>query len=200
PIDPALLVQAAAQGLSLSSVLNDLNSPMPNYRFFYLLQKALELCSEVKALGNAFLSVKEKGDAEALSQLRARHESSIHNLVMEVKKQQLDEAGKSLDALQQSRKGPVYRMQHNLKLIGEDLGKVPDGNTDFSELPDTIEQPVDESGLKLIAYEKEEMDKASESADWQIGVGVVETLASVFHALPTMNAHGTPFGVGVAAC
>ena len=54
-INPALLVQAVAQGLSLSSVLNDLNSPMPNYRFYYLLQKALELCSEVKALGNAFL-------------------------------------------------------------------------------------------------------------------------------------------------
>ena len=96
-------MQAAAQGLSLSSVLNDLNSPMPNYRFYYLLQKALELCSELKSLGNAFLSAKEKKDAEAY-QLRAGHESSIHNLVMEVKKQQLEEAGKSLDALQQSRK------------------------------------------------------------------------------------------------
>ncbi|MDO8996104.1 MAG: hypothetical protein Q7U77_05715, partial [Sediminibacterium sp.] len=37
PIDPTLLVQAAAQGLSIASVLNDLNSPMPNYRFYYLL-------------------------------------------------------------------------------------------------------------------------------------------------------------------
>src|SRR5262249_887832 len=102
PIDPALLVQAAAQGLSLSSVLNDLNSPMPNYRFYYLLQKALEVCNELKSLGNAFLSAKEKGDAEAVSRLRATHESSIQNLVMEVKKLQLDEAGKSLEALQQS--------------------------------------------------------------------------------------------------
>src|SRR5262249_6728173 len=91
PIDPGLLVQAAAQGLSLSSVLNDLNSPMPNYRFNYLLQKVLELCSELKTLGNAFLSAKEKGDAEALASLRAKHESGIHNLVMEVKKQQLEE-------------------------------------------------------------------------------------------------------------
>ena len=48
-------------------MLNDLNSPMPNYRFYYLLQKALELCGEVKALGNAFLSAKEKLDAEAIS-------------------------------------------------------------------------------------------------------------------------------------
>lgn len=187
PIDPALLVQAVAQGLSLSSVLNDLNSPMPNYRFYYLLQKALELCSEVKALGNAFLSAKEKGDAEALSQLRARHESSIHNLVMEVKKQQLDEAGKALDALQQSRKGPAYRLQHYLKLIGEDLGKVPDGNTDFAELPDTIEQPVDESGLKLIQYEKEEMDKAAEANDRQEDVGRLEAVANILHAVPNLT-------------
>jgi len=198
PIEPGLLVQAAAQGLSLSNVLNDLNSPMPNYRFYYLLQKALELCSEVKALGNAFLSAKEKGDAEVLSQLRARHESSIHNLIMEVKKQQLGEAGKSLDALQQSRKGPVYRLQHYLKLIGEDLGKVPDGNTDFGELPNQIEQPIDESGLKLIQYEKEEMDKAGTSADLQLAAGITETLASILYAIPLVEASVEPIGIGAA--
>jgi Tc toxin complex TcA C-terminal TcB-binding domain/Neuraminidase-like domain/Salmonella virulence plasmid 28.1kDa A protein len=191
-IDPALLVQAAAQGLSLSSVLNDLNSPMPNYRFYYLLQKALELCSEVKALGNSFLSAKEKGEAEALGQLRARHESSIHNLVMEVKKQQLDEAGKALDALQQSRKGPVYRLQHYLKLIGEDLSKVPDSNTDFGELPDQIEQPVDESGLKLIQYEKEEMDKAAEANDKQEDIGRLEAAANILHAIPNFDIPSLP--------
>lgn len=185
PIDPALLVQAAAQGLSLSSVLNDLNSPMPNYRFYYLLQKALELCSELKSLGSAFLSAKEKGDAEALSRLRATHESRIHNLVMEVKKQQLDEAGKSKDALQQSRKGPVYRLQHYLKLIGEDAGKVPGGETDFGELPNQIEQPIEDGGLKLTQYEKEEMDKAAEANDKQEDVGSIEVLASILHALPT---------------
>ena len=195
PIDPALLVQAAAQGLSLSSVLNDLNSPMPNYRFYYLLQKALELCSEVKSLGNAFLSAKEKGDAEALSQLRARHESSIHNLVMEVKKLQLDESGKALEALQQSRKGPVYRLQHYLKLIG-DSSSVPDEGTDFKEIADQIEQPVDESGLKLIGYEKEEMDKASAAADLQVGLGIAEALGSLFHLIPDAAVDVKPIGIG----
>ncbi|MEH2358568.1 neuraminidase-like domain-containing protein [Nostoc sp.] len=196
PIDPALLVQAAAQGLSLASVLNDLNSPMPNYRFYYLLQKALELCAELKSMGNALLSAKEKKDAEALSKLRAKHETTMHNLLMEVKKQQLEEAGKSLEALQQNRKAPVYRLQHYLKLIGEDLGKVPDGNTDFGELPNQIEQPIDESSLKLDPIEKQELDKASAAAEWQIGIGAVETLASVFHALPTVHADGHPLGVG----
>ena len=112
---------------------------------------------------------------------------------------QLEEAGKALDALQQSRKGPAYRLQHYLKLIGEDVGKVPDGNTDFSELRDTIEQPVDESGLKLIAYEKQEMDKASEAADWQVGIGVVETLSSILHIIPSFVAEAKPFGIGMSS-
>ncbi len=196
-IEPGLLVQAAAQGLSISSVLNDLNSPMPNYRFYYLLQKALELCAELKAMGNAFLSIKEKNDAEALSQLRAQHESSIHNLVMEVKKQQLEEAGKALDALQQSRKGPEHRLQHHLNLLGEDLGKVPSDDEDFSEIQNLYGQLAEESGFKLNENEREEMDKASSAADWQTGIGFVETLASAFHALPTMNAAGHPLGIGI---
>ncbi len=196
PIDPALLVQAAAQGLSLSSVLNDLNTPAPNYRFYYLLQKALELCNELKSLGNAFLSAKEKKDAEALSQLRASHESSIHNLVMEVRKQQLEEAGQSLEALQQNRLSPVYRLQHYLQLIGEDLAAVPDSTTDFSELPNQIEQPIDESGLKLIAYEKEEMDKAGTSADLQLAAGITETLAGLLYSIPMIEVKGQPIGIG----
>lgn len=198
PIDPALLVQAAAQGLSLASVLNDLNSPMPNYRFHYLLQKALELCSEIKSLGNAFLSAKEKGDSESLSKLRSKHESSIHNLVMELKKQQLEESQKSLEAIQQSRLGPVSRMQYFLKLVGEDLGKVPDANANFGELANQIEQPVDESGLKLTAYEKEEMDKATEANDKQEDLGRIEALANILHIIPGFSARFAPLGVGGA--
>jgi hypothetical protein len=128
--------------------------------------------------------------------MRARHETGIQNLVMEVRKQQLDEANKSLDALQQNRKGPVSRMQYYLQLIGEDLSKVPDEDTDFSELPNQLEQPVDASGLKLIAYEKEEMDRASDAAELHIGIGVVQTLAAIMHALPSMTVDGKPMGVG----
>ncbi len=199
PIDPGLLVQAAAQGLSLSSVLNDLNSPMPNYRFYYLLQKALELCTELKALGNAFLSANEKGDGEALSRLRAQHESNIQNLVMEVRKQQLDEANSSLDALQQNRLAPVSRMQYYLSLIGQDNSKIPDASTDFSDLPNQIETPIDDSGLKLISLEKEEMDKAGDARDLQIGIGIAESIASVLHIIPSFEASAQPFGIGMTS-
>jgi hypothetical protein len=198
PIDPALLVQAAAQGLSLDSVLSDLNTPMPNYRFLYLIQKALELCNELKSMGNSLLSVLEKKDAESLSKLKASHETSIQQLLMEVKKLQLDDANKALEGLQQNRKAPAYRLQHYLKLIGEDLNKVPSEDADFAELVDSIEKPVDESGLKLVAYEKEEMDKASEGASSQKTIGVVETLGSILNIIPNFSGNIEPFGVGMS--
>jgi hypothetical protein len=68
---------------------------------------------------------------------------------------------------------------------------------DFGELPDQIEQPVDESGLKLVQYEKEEMDKAAEANDKQEDVGRTETLAAILHIIPDINLNTDPFGVGV---
>lgn len=196
PIDPALLVKAAAQGLSIASVLNDLNAPMPNYRFYYLLQKALELCNELKSLGGAMLGAIEKKDNETITLLRAKHEGVMHNLVMEIKKKQLEDAQKNLESLLQNRKLPEARMQYYLKLSGLDESLVPSENTEFGGIPNDIVTVDGDSGLKLIPFEKEDMDKASAAADWQIGIGAVETLASVFHALPSMTVDGKPFGVG----
>jgi Tc toxin complex TcA C-terminal TcB-binding domain/Neuraminidase-like domain len=196
PIDPALLVKAAAQGLSISSVINDVNSPMPNYRFYYLLQKAQELCGELKSLGGSMLSAIEKKDNESISLLRARHEGTMNNMMMEIKKLQLEESKKSLESLYQNRKAPEAKMKYYLQLIGEDADKLPGLDSDFAELGNSIEKPIDESGLRLSKFEKEDIDKATEAAEWQIGIGIVETLASVFHALPTLSADGKPFGIG----
>lgn len=199
PIDPALLVQAAAQGVSIAGVLNDLSTPIPNYRFNYLVQKAIELCNELKSVGNSLMSIFEKKDAEVLANMRARHESAMNNLIMEVKKKQLDEASKALEGLQQNRETPVYRLQHYLKLIGEDLNKVPSEDSDFAEIANQIETPIDDSGLKLIKSEKQEMDKADEAAGWQIGIGITESLASLLNLFPLLATDVKPFGVGVGA-
>ena len=196
PIDPAMLVRATAQGLSLSSVLSDLNSSMPNYRFTYLIQKALELCNEVKSLGNSLLSVLEKKDAEAISKLRAQHETGIQNLMMEIKKKQVDEASQALQNLEYSRKSPVHRLSYYMQLIGEDINNIPGNDADFTEIANAIESPKSVKGLKLSAFEKEEMDKASAAADWQIAIGVTEATASILHALGNMSIEGEPLGVG----
>ena len=197
PIDPALLVKAAAQGLSISSVVNDLNTAMPNYRFYYLLQKALELCNELKSLGGAMLSAIEKKDNEAMSLIRARHEGTMNNLMMEIKKLQLEESQKSLESLQQNRKAPEARMTYYLQLAGEDSNKLPTTDSDFAELANSIEKPIDESGLKLSKFEKEDMDKSSEARTIQIEVGQKELLASILHLLPTASVDGKPFGIGL---
>ncbi|MEO1396820.1 MAG: neuraminidase-like domain-containing protein [Cyanobacteria bacterium J06634_5] len=196
PIDPALLVQAAAQGLSIGSVLNDLSTPMPNYRFNYLLQRALEVTSEVKSLGSALLSALEKKDGESLSLLRAQHDTRLQNLVMEVRKKQREEAEKSLKILEENRKSPEYRLQHYLQLAGEEASELPI-DTEFMEVENQIPEVKEESGMKLIPPEAEEVKKAKQSRDLQIGVGAVETLASTLHALPTVEVKGQPLGIGV---
>ena len=74
PIDPALLVAATAAGVDLDSVLADLYTTLPPYRFQVMLQKAVEFCGEVRALGSALLAALEKQDGEELAMLRAVHE------------------------------------------------------------------------------------------------------------------------------
>ncbi|BFT72396.1 neuraminidase-like domain-containing protein [Paenibacillus sp. P36] len=196
PIDPALLVQAAAHGLSLASVLNDLHTPMPNYRFYYLLQKALELCNELKALGGAMLSAKEKLNNETITLLRAKHEGVMQNLLMEIKKKQLDEAQKNLESLRQNRVSPEFRMKYYLKLSGLDESLVPSDTVEFNGIPNEIVTVDGDSGLKLIPFEKEDMEKASEAQDFTRWSGISETLAGALHLIPNFTMDGKPFGVG----
>ena len=67
PIDPGMLVKAAAAGIDIGSIVSGLNQPIGPVRCLILIQKALELCGEVRGLGNALLSALEKGDAEHLA-------------------------------------------------------------------------------------------------------------------------------------
>ncbi len=196
PIDPALLVKAAAQGLSIASVLNDLNTSMPNYRFYYLLQKALELCNELKSLGGALLSAFEKKDNETIALIRSKHENVINSLMMEIKKKQLEEAQKNLESLEQNRKAPEERMKYYLQLTGMDESLLPEANTDFSGIANPISTVNGDSGLKLNPFEKEDMDKASEARDKQSSIAQLELLASTLHIIPTVAIDGKPFGIG----
>ncbi|WP_310481023.1 hypothetical protein [Chamaesiphon sp. VAR_48_metabat_403] len=79
-----------------------------------------------------------------------------------------------------------------------DADKIPGASADFNALPNQIEKPVDEGGLKLIQYEKDEMDKAAEGKDKQKTIGQIETLAGVLHLLPTITGNVEPLGVGAS--
>jgi hypothetical protein len=103
PIEPGALVKAVAAGVDISSALADLNAPLPLYRFNVLLQKANEVCNDVKALGSALLSALEKKDAEALSLLRQGQEIRLLEAVKAVREQQIDEAKETLDGVKKSK-------------------------------------------------------------------------------------------------
>jgi hypothetical protein len=198
PIDPALLVQAAAQGLSISSVLQDLNGPMPNYRFQYLLAKALELAQEVKSFGAALLTTREKLDFETLSLLRAKHETVTQTTVMELKKLALDEANKTLESLQYSRKAPVNRLRFYLQLVGQDLTGIPDVDNEFQELVAQIEKPVEIGGLMLNSSERQEMDQYASAANLSVGVAAMEIAAAIANIIPNTSGNFEPLGCGMS--
>lgn len=103
PIDPALLVKAAAAGMDLSSVMNDARVGTPNYRFRVMIQKAVELCNDVRNLGEKLLAALEKKDAESLALLRSQHEIQLLGAIKEIKKKQVDEAVESLGGLNKAK-------------------------------------------------------------------------------------------------
>ncbi|WP_438010622.1 neuraminidase-like domain-containing protein [Sorangium sp. So ce321] len=103
PIDPALLVQAAAAGVDITTVINDVSAPAPHHRFQVLLQRANDLCGEVRSLGASLLAAREKRDAEALAALRAGHEVQLLDTLRQVKERQVTEARESLASLRAAR-------------------------------------------------------------------------------------------------
>ncbi len=119
PIDPSALVRAAAGGLDLSSALAEMNAPMPLYRFNFMIQKALELCSEVKSLGAAMLSALEKKDAEAFALLRTSHELTMMDAVRDLKNKQIDESLKNWEAILEGKKVTEERKAYYEKLVND---------------------------------------------------------------------------------
>ncbi len=118
PIDPGLLVKAAAAGLDVSGIVAGLNQPVSPVRCQLLIQKALELSGEVRGLGGALLAAIEKGDAEALSLLRQKHERKLQTLAQDVRFLQWKAAEESTTSLLTGRKTALERLRFYQRLLG----------------------------------------------------------------------------------
>ncbi|MGI8407482.1 MAG: neuraminidase-like domain-containing protein, partial [Actinomycetota bacterium] len=103
PIDPGALVKAVAAGVDIGAAMADLSAPLPLYRFNVLLQKANEVCNDVKALGSALLSALEKKDGEALGLVRQGQEIRALEAVTAVREQQIEEAKENLEGMRRSK-------------------------------------------------------------------------------------------------
>jgi len=129
PIDPGMLVKAAAAGLDVAAITNGINQPLPLVRFASLAQKATELVQEVKALGSGMLAAIEKQDGEALALLRAGHERSALEFAEQVRYGQFQEAVKNREALLRGFDLAVERYAFYERQLGkkdaEILGSIP---------------------------------------------------------------------------
>lgn len=92
PIPPGMLIQAAAAGVSLSTVLNLLMLPPPLYHFPYLYKQALAFCKEVHSLGTMLQAALEKSDAEQLAALRATQEATLLAMMRQEYQQRVQQA------------------------------------------------------------------------------------------------------------
>jgi len=118
PIDPGMLVKAAAAGIDVGSIVSGLGQPVGPVRCAVLIQKTLELCSEVRALGNTLLAALEKGDAEHLSRVRQRHEIQIQQLAQDARFLQWKSAQEATKSLLTSRATALERLRYYQRLLG----------------------------------------------------------------------------------
>lgn len=121
PIDPALLVKAAAASSDLSSVLSDLSVPLPNYRFNVVIQRAYDLCNQVREFGRSLLTALEQHDAETLALMRASHERLILAKISDARNQQITEAGEAKEAVSKTLELARTRQAHYQTLLTNGL-------------------------------------------------------------------------------
>jgi len=133
PIDPAMLVRAAAAGIDIGAALSDAAS-VGHYRFSVMIGRAQALAGSVRSLGQALLSALEKRDAEALAMLRQTHEGALFDAVKAVRERQVDEAKENLAALRKNRTVVEARRDYYERLI--EKGWLPK-EEQASELTDT---------------------------------------------------------------
>lgn len=154
PIDPGMLVKAAAAGLDIGSIVSGLTQPVGPVRALTLVQKAAELAGEVRTLGSALLSALEKGDAEHLALTRQRHEAQIHTMTREVRFLQWQAAEEATQSLLTSRSTALERLGYYRRLLGLPADPAAPDNLEITRAPLTEENFDDAFAALVGRYEK----------------------------------------------
>lgn len=164
PIDPGALVKAVAGGADISSALADMNAPLPFYRFNVLLQKANEICGDVKMLGGGLLAALEKKDAESLALLRQGQEIRVLEAVKAVRQGQIEEALENLEALRKNKELIIVRRDYYQNI------------------------------QKISAGETLHQDKLQEAFIAQQVSQIISVAASIAHSVPSFDVGGAGAG------
>ncbi|HEV8319730.1 MAG TPA: hypothetical protein VGQ10_20110 [Vicinamibacterales bacterium] len=223
PIDPGMLVKAAAAGINIGSLLSGLNQPVGPVRSQVLIQKALELCAEVRGLGQTLLSTIEKRDGERMALLRQEHEVRILQLTQEVRFLQWKQTQEATDALQRSRKAALERYRYYQRVLGWqpegdapadtlaiDRRELTEENFDeaFSALVGQYEQTIADPDYAPLATKKEgrlslqagEYEALNGHADRALAARITaqgtDVLFGVLALIPTFHLKASYWGIG----
>ncbi len=220
PFDPAMFARATAAGIDVGAVVNGRNQPLPLVRFTLLVQKAIEICQEVKSLGGALLAAMEKEDGEAIAALRARHERAVLDMTEQVRYTQLQETIKSREALEQTLESATQRyayFERQLGLKDNDI-KVPqmepldtkllEKEKFESQEPEiaardillNLAQSLDSDGGRALSiFEEKEGDLMGTA--WEIlkAVQGFELLGKAMMLIPDFAVHAHFWGIGPRA-
>jgi Tc toxin complex TcA C-terminal TcB-binding domain/Neuraminidase-like domain/Salmonella virulence plasmid 28.1kDa A protein len=199
PIDPALLVRATAAGLDIASVLADLQTPLPRYRFNVMAQRAQDVAGDVRAFGAALLTAMEKHDGESLALLRSTQEVALLKLVTLVRTGQHEEALANVASLRKTRELIAQRYLQYQRLIGKSNIEVPPENAAVALEATPGKAPVtrdiadaDLAGLGLSKSEVDHLGWMNVANNYTITSGSFQIASSVGHLFPNIQT-GTPF-------
>jgi hypothetical protein len=120
PINPLMLVEATAAGLSLDDVQSNISN-FPPYRFTYLIEKARQYASQLQGFGGALLSAIEKRDAQQLEVLRVTQQQNILTMTTATKQADIDSAQNAVDTLNAQLDTAQFRHDYYQGLVDSGL-------------------------------------------------------------------------------
>ena len=127
---PGMMVRAAAAGLDLGALAAGLNQPIGPVRAQAMIQRALDLTGEVRALGTALLGAIEKQEGETLGLLRQKQEIRVQEMTREVRYLQWKQTEEASEGLLRSRASALERYDFALRQLGQ--------RRDSKAQPDTL--------------------------------------------------------------
>lgn len=217
PIDPGLLAKASAAGVDVGAIIAGSQQAVPLVRFSLMLQRAQEICQEVKSLGQQLLSVMEKEDSEALQVLRAKHEKIVLSMAESVRYQQWQEAKKSRESAELALNSAKERWSYYQRLLGGvgdrssleaisdlDRGALEDMSFTSTE-PAVATSPIaisskpvldGKAARPLSPGESKELDLLAAAQPLQLEASLLDSIGAVMNMIPSFSIDVKPIGMG----
>lgn len=183
PIDPAMLVKAAANGLSLDAVLSSLSADRPHYRFRFMIQKTNEFCSELRSIGSSLQSSMERKDAEELAELRSAHQVAVLDTVRELKLNAVQDSRQAIEIISSRKNIAAIRSSYYAQRISGD-----------SILSDIEIPGLPIPALSINDAELVGLGLSAAGIYFQAGGVAAQIIAGVLSAIPNFQGGGSGFG------